>query len=169
MFLQFQDDIVWNSLDSEVVWRKKVNTVLNVLEKDELNSAIIKARSSSNGLYKDLLLSNGANYFVTNISHEFVCLILKARCNLLNLNDKPWRLDLQKTCSLCNLREIESVDHFFGRCPLLKHLRFKWLGSYRLENSDIVDWLNGKNWIILAKFLYEAWDYRKYLVSEYNY
>ena len=76
---------------------------------------------------------------------------------------------MQKTCSLCNLREIESIDHFVGRCPLLKHLRFKWLGSYRLENNDIVDWLNGKNWIILAKFLYEAWDYRNYLVCEFNY
>ena len=161
--------IEWDFNQGYNVWRSKINKIIRTLENRELNLAISLARNSYNGLFGELILSNGANYFKTNLSFNLVRFIFKARCNLLCLNDKPWRMEWQRKCSLCNMIETEDIDHFIGRCPVLKHIRFKHFMNYVLTKEVIVEYLNGKNWKLLAGYIIEAVEYRKILIEEFNF
>ena len=159
----------WDVNESEIEWKRKTNIVIHFLKVKELDIAISMARNSSNGLYKELILSNGANYFAVNIAFEDLCQIFKIRCNLLSLNDKPWRSESQKNCSLCNLEELEDVEHFLGRCPIIKHIRYEYLGSYYINKDEMISWLNGRNWLQLSYYVKFAFNYRRFLVSEFNF
>src|SRR5436190_20344867 len=69
--------------------------------------------------------------------------IIKARGELIQLNYKPWDPDANYMCSLCNCRENETVFHFVAKCPILKDIRKRCLGSAELNHDDFVTFLNG--------------------------
>ena len=93
---------------------------------------------------------------------------IKARAELINLNFKPWLLDGNQNCSLCNLQEDETVSHFVSRCPVLKEFRKKWFNKTTLSETEFYSYLNGKDWRVLGHFLSEAWGYRWGLIQEFN-
>lgn len=162
-------EISWDLSETEDIWMAKVNKVMAWYEKDIVSSAIALARASSEGIYSELILANGRSYFNCGLSFESVKLILKVRCNQLMLNDKPWREEDRKKCSLCNLGERENIQHFMGRCPILKAIRKLSLGSVELDSEEILKWLNGENWKLLLSFLNASIRYRKLLIYEFNY
>lgn len=50
--------------------------------------------------------------------------IFKARCDLILLNNAIYgNSDRNIECSLCNLRENENINHFMGRCLILREFR----------------------------------------------
>ncbi len=94
---------------------------------------------------------------------------IKARAELIPLNYKPWMKDKIFTCSLCNLREDETVYHFVAVCPILANIRKTSLGKPVLDKNEYLDLLNGRDWRALVNFLRNAWMYRWQLVEEFNY
>ena len=94
---------------------------------------------------------------------------IKVRAELVDLNFKPWIVGANYICSLCNLQENESVYHFVARCPILKCIRRRYLGVAVLEKESFQQYLNGKDWWALGKYMREAWEYRWKIIKEFNY
>ncbi len=73
------------------------------------------------------------------------------------------------TCSLCKRRQNETVFHFVAVCPILKSIRKKHLGKFVLNEADYFEFLNGRDWRALGKYMNEAWKYRWRLTQEFNF
>ena len=86
---------------------------------------------------------------------EIISTIFKIRGELLNLNYLPYIRN--QNCSLCEFDEIENVFHFLGRCEILVHIRKTFFDQYYLTEEEMIDYLNGKNWLILYNFCKEAY------------
>lgn len=76
----------------------------------------------------------------------------------MNLNVQPYRLDLTGICTLCNLNEVDNIEHFIGICPILIEIRRVFFNVSRLNRIEIIEILNGKNWLV--KYVNEAIEYR---------
>src|SRR6266478_5785849 len=91
--------------------------------------------------------------------------ILIVRICMLPLNFKPWFPDNIFTCSLCNLQQNETVQHFLIDCPILNEFRIYWS-----SNDNVMEVLNGKfGWKNLASFVSLALNYRTQLTEEFNF
>ena len=95
-----------------------------------------------------------------------VSTIFKARGELLNLNYMPHRLDLPIICSLCNSREREDIVHFIGKCAILSEIRNVYFNKTRLEFNEVIELLNGSNWLKLYRYIKEASNYRNYILND---
>lgn len=66
------------------------------------------------------------------------------------------------------MKENETPYHFFGRCPILKCYRLMYFKSEFLDDEEVINFLNGKNWIDLVNYVISAGKYRKELINEFN-
>ena len=75
-----------------------------------------------------------------------------------------------KICSLCNQDENEDIEHFVGRCPILREFRLLYFGKNVLSHEDIINILNGTvtNFKALASYIKSCTAYRKCLIYEFN-
>src|SRR5271154_304450 len=121
-------------------------------------------------LYKEIKTNWGrVQYFSQNFTLREMRYIMMARTEMLPLNWKPWYSDSNYICSLCNLKENETVAHFILKCPVFREFRRQVFNS-QLEDININEILNGNfDLHSLAKFISIALNYRTMLVEEFNF
>lgn len=166
-----QLNMTWEySNQSLLYWNQKSNLLLEKMRiesrKEYMQSAI-----NTDRFYKNLDFSKGSYYMTDENTKTAIMWIFKARCDLIELNATRFATNRSKICSLCNLNEDESVQHFIGRCPILREFRLRHFSSAVLQNDVIVNILNGRymGWTNLVQYIINALKYRKILIDEYNY
>lgn len=127
-------------------------------------------RANFNTFYKSLshVLGDRA-YIIDDYDRAFISLIFRTRCGQLGLNNGPHKEEGCRNCSLCNLRHLETIEHFMGVCPVLAEIRRKWFGSNRLNECEVRNYLNGCDWRALVGYVREARKYRGWLIEQFNY
>lgn len=166
-------NVTWNlenlSLD---VWNRQNQELLEILRSKNREAAIEKATGSDSRIYKYLDYSKGKDYINANEKPSKVSWILKARCDLIYLNSSIYgNTNRTMECSLCNLRENETISHFIGRCPILREFRLACFEKLMMSENEIKDTLNGVNDVNFEKllsYLIAAIKYRKLIINEYN-
>lgn len=166
-----QFNIIWDfGTSSYAEWNLKKNQLLeNLRLSTKLEN--IQSALGTDRFYKYLDHTKGLKYMVDEHNQSTIMWIFKARCDMIELNGTRFTSNSIRLCSLCNLNETEDIQHFLGRCPILKHLRLQYLGYAILPNELIVATLNGafRNWDNLVKYITNAIKYRKFLINEFNY
>lgn len=73
---------------------------------------------------------------------------------------------------MCNVNEIENVQHFLGTCPILREFRrySYYFGKATLSTEEIVNVLNLKAIDLknIVNYIMYTLKYRSELVNEYN-
>lgn len=118
--------------------------------------------STSRNIYRQLNLKLGeGNYFREEFTVSEMSLIFKIRTEMLDLNYRPHRTDLNPVCSLCNLGQNEDVLHFLALCPILQEIRRLYFYSSFLSQEECVGVLNGdRGWKPLIRYVSHARKYR---------
>lgn len=157
------------NIDSPENWASQFDQLLNKLHIYNMNQYRDRAASSTSRLlYPRLVLRPmGNTYFTNKEKIEVISTIFRARIELLNLNYIPHRNDLSPNCTLCNIREPETIIHFLAVCPILQELRRLYFGKTQINEEEICDILNGENWKILFNYCKEASNYRNSIINEY--
>lgn len=151
------------------LWKSQLKELTEKLKELHWDEHLALARMSQyHDLYCKLNYTNVPNYFRDEYEIYFIRLIFKVRGGLLNLNAKPWKSNTTGNCSLCNLNAPENTKHFIGRCPILKDIRYIFLGKIELDENEILQFLNGSDYMKLFKYIRNALAYRQTLVLEYN-
>lgn len=150
-------------------WNYKSSQLLEKL-RISAKQRYVQSALNTNRFYKNLNLSKGVNYMIDEKSQTDIMWIFKARCDIIELNATRFETNRPNLCSLCNLNEVENIQHFIGRCPILKEFRLCFFRNTFLEESQIVHILNGGyGWKNLVQYIINALQYRKVLIDEYNY
>jgi len=147
-------------------WKAQCDLLLAGIRKLNMEGMWEKALNSSSRIYKHLDHSIGPQYFKDEYPRTKIMWIFKARVDLIYLNGM-----YNRNCSLCNLNETEVIQHFLGRCPILKRIRKIYLGREFLSQEQIIDVLNGvndTNWNNLVKFITDALKYRNLILNEFE-
>src|SRR5882724_2741342 len=120
--------------------------------------------------YKEIKMSFGVeSYLQLGLTLVEVRYIIKARADMLPLNCKLWFPDSCYICTLCNLKENESLFHFIAICPILREFRKRYFNLGILNEAQFIDVLLGKfGWSNLAYFIKSCLNYRTELVNEFN-
>ncbi|XP_037806017.1 uncharacterized protein LOC119600064 [Lucilia sericata] len=104
--------------------------------------------------------------------HEYstraTCLLMKVRCGLLNLNGRAYCTNIDSSCTMCNLDEVENTYHFIGVCPIYKDIRKYFFGKIHLYLYEVLNLLNGSNFYSLYKYTESALRYRMLIANEFN-
>lgn len=69
------------------------------------------------------------------------------------MNFKPYIFRENYNCSMRDLKEVEDVFHFLGRCGTFKMIRLRFFGAQYLLEDEMLGYLNGANWAVLAGFI----------------
>lgn len=122
-------------------------------------------------IYKKLDPSIGYTYILEDISQEDKMWIFKARSDLIELNGTRFQTNLNTLCSMCNMNEVENLQHFLGRCMALKQFRKNAFDKVLLTEEELINVLNGHTvkWKDLANFIKVCIHYRKQLIFEFNF
>uniref|UniRef100_T1HLY6 Reverse transcriptase zinc-binding domain-containing protein n=1 Tax=Rhodnius prolixus TaxID=13249 RepID=T1HLY6_RHOPR len=147
--------------NSFIKLRKQIG--LKFLE-DCVNAA---TSSKTSVIYKDLKYD--LNFINEWPSINDLTWIIKARGELISLNYKRYETSASSLCSLCNLSQQEDIYHFIAICPILKEFRVKWLKKAVLTREELINYLNGADFKALINYCKTAWQYRYFLVQEFNY
>lgn len=149
-------------------WKSKVLEILNISHYKERLEAESKARSSEHRVIYPLLQYNllEPNTSYLSLPVQVISTIIKARCELLSLNYLPHRTDLPEMCTLCNSRQINSVPHFIGKCTIFSEYRRIYFNKSVLSDIEIVNLLNGLDWMKLYNYITEAYNYRRRIINE---
>lgn len=130
---------------------------------------LLASRSQHHSLYGELLLGESPRSYITNVNKlHYMGVLFRSRCQLLNLNFKPFSPDSSGLCTMCNRSEKEDCFHFLAVCPVLNEYRSRWLGKAQLSREEVIQYLNGKNWNHLYQYVTRASTYRKFLIDHYN-
>lgn len=131
-----------------------------------------KSQESESRIYKLLDPTVGSSYCNDKFSQIQISYIMRARAGAMGLNGVSYREEQARMCSICNLGEIETTQHFIGVCPIFSRIRSKNFKKSILSDTEIISVLNGGEdncWIRLFNFLREAMNYRRTLINEFNY
>lgn len=162
-------DISWQMNDlAKDSWQCKRVEVIGHLKAELKNNAINRALGSSGRIYRHLDFTKGSTYF-NELKQSEIMWIFKARCDMIVLNGNRFNENEARICSLCNSQEIENIQHFIGRCPMLTEFRRLYFKKSRILDNEIIDILNGKdNYRSLLNYLTNALAYRKELINYFN-
>ena len=150
-------------------WVIKGKQLVQSLRAQSLDRAKKNAEASNSRFYKFLNHDIGIQYMQQHNTLERISLIFKARSDSLALLANRYNM-VQRRCTLCNLREDESLVHFMARCPVMREFRIKYLGSSTLNETELVKVLNGElvdGWNKLFNYLKLALTYRQNILNEY--
>lgn len=155
-------------ITSPQTWLNELHELLNQLHVQNLHRYHSEACSSSARVCYPVLnhFLSDKSYFNRNYSIHKISTICKIRGELWQLNYMAHRPDLPSYCSLCNLREHETVIHFLGKCPILREIRKVYFGVVELNINEVYEILNGKDWNKLYNYCLEAFKYRYKIVNE---
>lgn len=150
-------------------WYDKQQYILNILNIQSYEDSWHRATVTDN-YYTHLNFTKGPLYFNGISNQNDVMWIFKARCNLLKLNGSRFSTVNSKLCSLCNLREEETVQHFICRCPVLTCFRMQQFNCITISEENFFKILDGElyNWNCLIMYITNALRYRTFLINEYN-
>lgn len=146
-------------------------SVVSALRDNWRAECIGRARTSAfHSQFIDLDFNLGDRTFLSD-NRDIVTIswIMKCRGEMLDLNYKPWVVDKNYFCSLCNLHENETVFHFVARCPVFKDLRKCHLQKLSIDYHEFLSYLNGRDWRGLGNFIKLAWVRRRELINEFNF
>lgn len=151
-------------------WTFKHSTLLENIKCNN-NIEYTNKALNSDRFYKYLNFNKGQEYIRDEFTQNQIMWIMKARCNLIQLNGTRFQNQGSKLCSLCNLREDESILHFIGQCPALKEFRRINYGHNYLTNDQAVSILNGEycSFTTTVQYIKCAMKYRKFLIEEFNF
>lgn len=156
--------------DSEEIWNQKCKRIIEEERNESLINKIRRADASTS-LYRFLDYSRANEYFQNLKDVKKITWVMKARCNLIKLNGNQFDTDQNNLCTLCNLREKETLVHFLGICPILREFRFQFFGKSNLSDDEVVDALDGRfenGWCKLANYIKISVMYREELIREFN-
>lgn len=151
-------------------WNRKRKLLLDAIKRKEIEGWKYSGENT-NRFYRNLDWNVGRLYMVGGIDQNKIMWLLRARSDLLNLNGNRFQANASKICSLCNVNEIENVQHFLGTCPILSEFRCYYFGKTTLSNEEIVNVLNLKAIELknIVNYIVYSLKYRSELVNEYNY
>ena len=133
----------------------------NLILKD--NEVFVSSIQNSERFYKEIYTQNINPYLDIN-DRTKVVYIFKIRTDLLLLNGTRFSGQDQLLCTLCNRKEIEDIEHFIAKCPILSEIRTFYFEKSNLNHNEFLNILNGvndTNWNKLYLYVKEALDYRK--------
>lgn len=162
-------DIQWQANITPLQWNENQNYLLHALQMKYHNERLQRA-SQTQTFYKNLNFTAAQSYFMNFDDQSYVTWIFKARCDLIQLNGSRFSRSNNQECSLCNTREIETIQHFLCRCPVLNSVRLQQFDTITISEENLANILDGElyNWEALAKYIINALRYRNYLTNEYN-
>lgn len=168
--LQSKFEIFWNLKDLDRnLWNIKCQELINKIKFTLMNEHLLKV-SNTNRIYKYLDITVGVRYINNITTPKHIMWIFKARSDLIELNATRFSEHRSKLCSLCNIREDENIEHFLGKCPVLKEYRILYFGKIVLTMNEIIFILNEHNmYKKLVNYIINALEYRKTLIDEFNY
>lgn len=142
--------------------------IIAAIDEDMMQRCIEKARQSVHReIYSALNYLLGENsYFSNRYNTEVISTIFQARGELLRLNFVPHREDLPLICNLCNAGVRENTIHFLGECAILREIRRVYWRTNYLNRYEVLEILNGKDWMKLFEFCKELLNYRKRIINE---
>ncbi|XP_075157969.1 uncharacterized protein LOC142231236 [Haematobia irritans] len=155
-------NLMWRHICSRLVhthsWVNRLNKIEN-------------AMGSSTRIYRFLDFSKGSSYLNGSYNQKEITLIMRARADMLYLNGNKFTSNEEiKLCTICNLRETESIQHFLGRCPIFVEIRRQIFGTDLLSQNEILNILNGQEangWKDLLIYLKLAMKYRAAIINEF--
>ena len=109
----------------------------------------------SNSLNRKLNIDKN-DYFYNIHCLKTVRNIFKVRCGVLNLNHWPWKPKEEILCPLWDPNKKEDLEHFIGRCPILKEIRVPSVGKAIICQDELILYLNGKSWVALNNSISSA-------------
>jgi len=145
-----------------------LESILNlVIDKERMilfNNALL---GQFHPLYKELKIIwgreeylNHSNYSLNEKRH--ICM---TRTEMLPLNWKPWFINNDFNCQLCNDHVYENIEHFVKGCPALIGCR-----PVQFINMNLIDILkNYNNYKQLANFVLTALKTRKIILQDFNF
>lgn len=146
-------------------WQERILCRIVSVEREDFMYAA--QQSGARRSYPALIYNLGEkNYFNDKYSLDFISIIFKARGELLKLNYIPHVPTESSICPLCNTQREENILHFLGECPILKEWRLLFFGKVYLEEVEIKELLNGKDWNCLYQYIQEAQQYRTQILTE---
>lgn len=150
-------------------WIHQQYYVLNTIKIRNYEERLQRA-SLTQTFYRNLNFTRSQYYFMNENDSRLVMWIFKARCDLIKLNGTRFSTSNSQECSMCNTREIETIQHFICICPILNNFRLQQFGCITISEENFVKILNGElyNWETLTKYIINALQYRTILINEYN-
>lgn len=105
-------------------------------------------------------LSFGQTYFKDNeMTLDEVSIVMRSRSNVFNYKLSP--LNDNSVCRMCT-SPIESYwFHFLAECPPLNDVRYEYFEEVELRPQRAVEFLNGKDWDRLTKYVKKAFTFWK--------
>lgn len=177
-YKRFKEQLTSHSIEDHYVllnkhsWYTASQQLINEMKITSYNEHVHKSQESQSRIYKFLDNSLGATYCNEHFTQTQIGYIMRARADMLGLNGSRYGTENEQICSICNLREVETVQHFIGRCPIFSAIRMKHFNKRALSETEVIYTLNGCEdicWSPLYNYLRESLTYRKMLICEYNY
>lgn len=150
-------------------WKATATILVNSLKSQSYTEKIEKANASESRFYRFLNPGVGIEYMSNIWKLEKIAVIMRTRADVLPLNGNNFRNEGRTQCTLCNMREVESLQHFIARCPILQEFRVRYLGSFYLDEREIIQILNGNfddGWERLYNYVRSALRYRNCIIRE---
>ncbi|XP_059224641.1 uncharacterized protein LOC131997617 [Stomoxys calcitrans] len=153
-------------------WNSMTNSIIDSLSQANKQRLLQKALQSRSRFYKNLDFTRGCLYLNGEYKVKDITWIFKARVDLIYLNANQRGLNLvdNDLCTLCNLRERESIYHFLAVCPILRSQRMLFFHRPTLTEPELISILDGRevaDWDNLIKYTKNALQYRKLILTEY--
>jgi len=144
-----------------------LNSIQDECRTELLNQALL---AQFHRWYKEVKLNFGVEcYFKLGLTLNEIRYIFKARADMLPLNCKLWFPTSNYKCSLCNLKEDETLYHFIAICPVLREFRLKYFKCKQLTEIQFINVLLGNfGFKQLAYYVKNSLSYRNDLILEYN-
>lgn len=155
-----------NATNPICMYSDKIVELLRIQEQREFES---DARNSQFHDLYSVLEYNIIPFHTADLSSRATSLIIKARGGLLDLNSRSFRSNTHGTCSMCNTDQDENTLHFIGACPLYREFRKSYFGKYSLNESEVLNILNGTNNSSLYKYIENCTKYRKLIINEFSF
>lgn len=156
-----------NTALEHAAWSSRFAELLSKISTNNKHKMWLRAFQSSSRIYKSLDHNIGQHYFNITSARNKIMWIFKSRCGLIALHNNNGNLNI---CTLCNLNECENMQHFIGRCPILREYRLRFFGKVCMNECEIIDALNGvndENWENLVNYVTSALSYRKLILNEF--
>jgi len=152
-------------------FKRNITNLLSIVQEesrtDLLNQALL---AQYHRWYKEIKPNFGIEcYLKLELSLMEIRYIIKARADMLPLNCKLWFPNSNHKCTLCNLKEDETLFHFIAICPILNEFRWKYFKCKQLTENQFINVLLGNlGWKQLAYYVKNSLSYRNELTNEYN-
>lgn len=150
-------------------WEANTTVLLQELKCASYIKKIERATASQYRIYRLLNPDVGINYMRNIWNMDKISVIMKTRADVLPLHANSFSNEESKHCTICNTGDIENMQHFIAKCPILRELRVLHLGKTYLEETELIKILNGDfddGWNKLYNYVRSALRYRKCIIDE---